>query len=181
MSLNKVSAVVTPEQETQVTGHITDARSILDFLLTLSSQERLRMPKLSRGRVDFVDTSLVEARTHEHYLQGCTPLAEFIKDVELKNCLHRIRAEVNAFVQRLDDTIMVVEAEAYQTARLFYKSVKAAAKEGAEDAERIAKTLSYHYKNLGPSKNNDDDNQEAKPDPGKEQVDKGTLTPGING
>jgi hypothetical protein len=29
---------------------------------------------------------------------------------------------------------------------LFYKSVKAAAKEGAEDAERVAKDLSYHYK-----------------------------------
>jgi hypothetical protein len=31
-------------------------------------------------------------------------------------------------------------------ARVFYKSVKAAAKEGAEDAERIAKELAYHYK-----------------------------------
>jgi hypothetical protein len=29
---------------------------------------------------------------------------------------------------------------------LFYKSAKAAAKEGAEGAERIAKDLSYHYK-----------------------------------
>jgi len=40
---------------------------------------------------------------------------------------------------------------------LFYKSAKAAAKEGAEDAERIAKDLSYHYKKQRSAKTETED------------------------
>jgi len=47
-----------------------------------------------------------------------------------------------------------VGSEAYRSARLFYKTVKAAAQEGAEDAERIAKDIAYHFKKKTSSKNN---------------------------
>jgi hypothetical protein len=49
-----------------------------------------------------------------------------------------------------------VGSEAYRSARLFYKTVKAAASEGAEDAERIAKDIAYHFKKKTTSDNNTD-------------------------
>lgn len=157
MSLNKISAVVSQEQESQIINHIKDARNILGFLVNLTSKQRIRMSKLSRARVDFVDQSLVHVRSNPDYLPAYIELEEFVKDVELKDCLHRILAEVNSFSERLSDTLMTVESEAYRTARLFYKSVKAAAREGAEDAERISRDLAYHYRDLGPSKGESDD------------------------
>ena len=163
MILNKISAVITQEQESQVIKLIKEARDILDFLVSLNSNLRIRLAKLSRGRVDFVDTSLVEAKTNPKHLPSYFTLDEFIKDVKLKSSLHHIRAELEYFTQRIDDTILMVEAEAYRKSRLFYNSVKAAGKAGEEDAERIAKYLSYHYKKLGhpknsKSSNNDNDN-----------------------
>jgi len=171
MILNKISAVITQEQESQVIKLIKEARSVLDFLVSLTSIVRIRLAKLSRGRVDFVDTSLVEAKTNPTYVPGYFTLEEFIENVELKDSLHHIRAELESLDERIDDTILLVEAEAYRKSRLFYKSVKAAGKAGEEDAERIAKALAYHYKKLGnPKKSNDDDNDNGDAnDNGQEQ------------
>jgi len=163
MILNKISAVITQEQESQVIKLFKEARTILGFLVSLTSIVRIRLAKLSRGRVDFVDTSLVEAKTNPEYVPGYFTLEEFVEDVRLKDSLHLIRAELESLAERIDDTILLVETEAYRKSRLFYKSVKAAGKAGEEDAERIAKELAYHYKGQGPSKdsnNNDSDRQE---------------------
>ena len=161
MILNKISAAVSQEQESQVINLLKEARAILAFLVSLTSNVRIRLSKLSRSRVDLVDTSLIEAKTNPKHVPGYFTLEEFIRDVELKRSLHRIRAELEYFTERIDDTILLVEAEAYRKSRLFYNSVKAAGKAGEEDAERIAKDLSYHYKKLGnprKSNNGNDDN-----------------------
>ena len=155
MKFNQISAVVPHEKEQQVLQHIKDARANLDFLVNLNSDQRVRMAKLSRRRVDFVDSSLVHMKANPEYLPAYIDIEEFVKDVELKDCLHRILAELNAFAERMSDTVMQVESEAYRAARLYYKSVKAAAREGTEDAERIARALAYHHKGQGPPKNGD--------------------------
>lgn len=150
MKSNKVSAVIPQEKESKIIQSIKDAKASLDFMVNLTSEQRVRMAKLSRRRVDFVDSSLVYMQTNPEYLPAYIDAGEFVKDVELKNSLRRILAEHNAFGERLNDTILQVESEAYRTSRLYYKSVKAAASEGTEDAERIARALAYHHKGQGP-------------------------------
>jgi hypothetical protein len=117
---------------------------------------------LSRKYVDFMDKGLLHAKAHPHYMPPFLSVDEFSKDVELKNCLHRILAEVDSFSERLSDTLLQVESESYNSARVFYKSVKAAAKEGAEDAERIAKELAYHYKKRS---SKEEGEEEEQPEP----------------
>ena len=70
----------------------------------------------------------------------------FQRDLDLRDGLKELSADLKALDRDLDDTIMLVESEIYQTSRLFYKGAKASAKEGDKDAERIAKDLSNHYK-----------------------------------
>ena len=154
MILNKISAEVPQEQETQALQYVKDIKSLLPFLIGLNMDERIRMAKLSRGRVVMVDRSLIHAVTTPGYLPAYTSAAEFKKDVDLRNCLHRIAVDVNSLADNINDTLLQVESEAYRTARLFYKSVKAVASEGAEDAERIAKDLSYHFKRKPTGENN---------------------------
>ncbi len=122
------------------------------------------MSKLSRRFVDFVDRSLLHARANPQYVPPFVNVEEFSKDVELRDSLHRMYAEANGFIERLRDTILLTESEAYQTARVFYKSVKSAAKEGAEGAEQIAKDLAYHYKKKRSEKSEtDEDESQEKP------------------
>jgi len=147
--------VITEEQESQVIDLFKEVRSTLGFLVNLNSIDRIRLAKLSRGRVDFVDTSLVEAKANPKHIPGYFTLEEFIANVELMESLQRIRAEAQSLTERIDDTILLVGTETYRKARLFYNSLKAAGKAGEEDAERIAKALSYHFKGQGPSKDSD--------------------------
>ena len=163
--LKKINEVITQEQESKVIDLFKEARSQLGFLVNLNSIDRIRMAKLSRGRVDFVDTAVVEARANPVYLPAYLTLEEFIADVELKDSLHRIRAEAQSLTERIDDTLLLTETEAYRKSRLFYNSLKAAGRAGEEDAERVAKDLAYHFKGQGPSKvpdNNDGGSQEQE-------------------
>jgi hypothetical protein len=156
MTLNKISAEIPQEQETQVIQHVKDIGSLLPFLIGLNSKERMRLAKLSRKRVDMVDRSFIHATSIPGYLPSFVTLEGFKQEVDLRDCMQRIAAEIDSLKGKIDDTILQVGSEAYRSARLFYKTVKAAAREGAEDAERIAKDLSYHYKKKTTSENNTD-------------------------
>ncbi|MCP5049441.1 MAG: hypothetical protein GY940_19885 [bacterium] len=149
---NSISVTVTPEDEASVVQHVVDIRGILSFLVNLSLEERIRRAKLSRSKVDFLDVSLIEIKSKPELAPSYVKVDEFIKDMDVRGVLHRVKAEVDGLAERLEDTILLVESEAYRQARLFYKSVKAAAQEGGEDAQRIAKKLGYHFKKQGSTK-----------------------------
>jgi hypothetical protein len=99
-------------------------------------------------------------------------LEEFSKDVSLKNALRRIRAELNLLDERLKDAIILVSSEAYQDARLFYNTVKAAAGAKEGDAVMIAKDLAYHFKE---NRANNDEEEKAEQNSEQEQT-RGKIT-----
>jgi len=146
---NRLSVVIPPETETEVLGHIQGIKGSLPWLLSLNSDERLKLVKLGYRYVEFVDKALIRAQTDGNYLTNESTLEEFTKDVVLKNSLNRIYAEWLSLGESIKDTILVAESEAYQSARLYYKSVKAYASEGDPVAEQIEKELAkYHKKKI---------------------------------
>lgn len=153
MSLNKINAEVPQETETTIIQGIKDAKDLLTFMVDLTAKERIRLAKMSRKSVDFVDRSLLHATNYPQYVPPYLDLEEFRKDVELRKPLYRILAEVSSFQEKLRDTLLLVESEAHTIARVFYKSIKAAAKEGQEAAENIVKDLAFHYKRTTPTEN----------------------------
>jgi hypothetical protein len=176
----KISAVLTPETESKVIQLVKDIKTTLDFLVNLDSESRVRLAKLSRGRVDFLDRSMVEAKTYPGFLPSYITLEEFSKSMELKDSLHRIRAKISSLAEQTNDTILVVESEAYESARLYYNSVKAAAQSGKEGAERIAKELAFYYKRThskSSSKNNSNTDSTTPTTTGKSKLDTPNAPP----
>lgn len=164
MLVKELSNEVTPEVEAQIIQSLKDMyEQQMPFLLDLSLKERIRMSKLSPRYSEFVDTSFRHATTCPHFLPNYIALEEFTKDMNLRDCLLRIREEVRILDKKLRDTIMVAKSEAFQSARVFYGSVKTAAKEKKEGAEIIVKDLASHYKrksNGNESGNGSGDNTE---------------------
>jgi hypothetical protein len=162
---NKVDAAVTPEDETLVIDSLKNVRTVMPFLVNIPPDERTRLARLSRGKVDFLDTVKVQLEARPDLAPSYLNIDEFNKDMALRDVLYRVRAELASLDEILDDTLVLLESEAYQQGRLFYKSVKAAAKEGAEDAERIADELGYHFKKQGsPKKDADSEKKESDTD-----------------
>lgn len=157
MSTNKISAEIPQETENAVIQHITDVSVLLSWLISLTADARQRLVKMGHRYVDFVDKSFIRAQTNGRYLTNASTLEEFSKDVNLRDSLSRLYSEWHALGIKLKDTLLVVESEAYQAARLFYKSVKAYAAEGDPVAEQIAKELAQYHK-----KKHSDNNEEVE-------------------
>ncbi|MCP5109142.1 MAG: hypothetical protein GY950_37525 [bacterium] len=146
MILNKIDVEVTQENESLVIQHIRDGRSVLDFLIGLPKKEKRRLPKLGSSYVEFVDRFRFHAEKFPGYLPHEVTLTHFDRDVDAQESLERISTEVKSFQKDLEDTILLLKSEYYQTARMYYKGTQTAAAEGDKDAERIAKDLSEYYR-----------------------------------
>ena len=147
MIVNKLSETVSPEVETEVIQFFKEAQDVkLPFLVELTPKERKHLAKLGRKQVDFVDKAFLSASGAPELLPGHVSLEEFARDKDLRTSLLKMKEESKKFEKKLDDTILLVEAEMYRSARLFYHSARAAANEGVDAANLIAKELAYHHK-----------------------------------
>ena len=81
MSLTKINAEIPQETETQVIQHIKEARTQLPFLVDLPIDERIRMSKLSRKFLDFVQRALLYARTNPRFVPVYLSVEEFARSV----------------------------------------------------------------------------------------------------
>jgi hypothetical protein len=143
---NRISAEVLPETEDRLNQNIDGIETDLPFLIDLPVDEKRRLSKLGRKRVDFVDRGVIHIKASPEYLPSYRPLDEFLKDVALRDSLHRIHRRIKSLEKRLRDTILLVESEAYAATRIFYNSVQTAARSGSKDAELIANDLAFHFK-----------------------------------
>lgn len=146
MSINKINVEVTQETEDQVLQNIEASTEPLDFLIKLQTLERIRLAKMGRKDLGFVERALMHATDNPQYLNNYVTIDDFGKDVGTAKCLRRFNAATDSLKERINDTRLLVESEAYATARVYYKAVKAAAQVGVPGAEAIAADLSVHYK-----------------------------------
>lgn len=146
MILNKIDAEITQENEDQVLQHIGGIRTVLSFLVGLPVEDKKRLSKLSFRYVEFTNLVRIYAEKFPGHLPNEVTLEMFRRDLDLRDGLKRVSSELKALDRDIDDTLMLLESEIYQTSRLFYKGVKASAQEGDKDAERLSKELSNHYR-----------------------------------
>lgn len=174
MTVNKLSETVSPEVETEVVQFFKDAQGVkLPFLVELTPKERKHLAKLGRKQVDFVDKAYLSASGAPELLPGHVSLEEFTKDKDLRTSLLKMKEESKKFDKKLDDTILLVESEMYRSARLFYHAAKAAANEGVEAANLIAKELAYHHKKNRPETNDGGSDNGADFEPADTVVNEG--------
>jgi len=145
MITNRIDVEVTTEKETQVIQNVKDGRAQLDFLVGLSKKEIRRTPKLGAPYLDFTNRVRAHAANFPGYMPQQITLEMFNRDFKATESLHRILAEILSFEKDLEDTLLVLKSEIYQTSRLYYKAVQAAGRAGDKDADRIATDLSAHY------------------------------------
>jgi hypothetical protein len=60
--------------------------------------------------------------------------------------MRKVEEKLDMISRKVKDTAILAEAESYQSARLYYNAVKAAARAGDAAAEQIARDMSIHYR-----------------------------------
>jgi len=146
MSTNELSVEITQEKDTAVQQLLDNLQAELDFLRDLSIKDRMRLVKMGRANVDFVGRGYRHADGNPEFLPSYMTLEEFKKDVDAAEWLRRLEKRLFMLLDKVKDTALLAESEAFKSARLYYNSVKAAARAGKTEAEPIARDLAIHYK-----------------------------------
>jgi hypothetical protein len=152
MLKNLIDSELTKENEDLSIQNIRSTEALLPFLLNLSTDERRRLYKLGRDGLDFAEKSLMHAADNPELVASFMDIPAMQKDLKLMKQVQRVLGVTESFCEKLRDTYMVLGAEVYDTARVFYRTVKNAAVSGAEGCDYIARDLGDHYKNLAKPK-----------------------------
>lgn len=119
-----VSAVVTAEDVQKVIALIQQAESLLPFLISLSNEERIALTKLGPKSVDFLGDSNETVNAFPTIMPSTFNKVEFAKDTDVVKVLVTIKMIVDAFQQKIDDTLMEVGSEAMMAALEVYAQVQ---------------------------------------------------------
>lgn len=128
---------------------------LLPHLQTLTSKERLEMPKMGDKTVAFVQKSYDYARTNGPLAPPYMDLEGMAVDMAAVRELHDMTRRLEPVMEALHDSLALSGSEAYQAALVFYNAVKAAAKTKASGAAAIYADLSTRFPSTTSRKRSD--------------------------
>ena len=151
---NRISAVLTEEQIAAIKAHLAGIATEMPFLLGLTAEERIRLPKIDVANRNFVKDALTALRNNPGLLPDFINVAEMEKDLILFEQLDELLLLANGWVERLRDTQILAGSEAYSSALFAYRIFQIGADAGLPGADTIFDLLKERFAGQGSSGNN---------------------------
>lgn len=138
MAVNRLSLDITDAQKAQVTTDTNKlAGSTGGFNVVVDKEELKSLPKISDGRIPFVEKAVQYAVSNAEFLPPFADVPEFQKDFKTFMDLRELARPLKQIIDNLENSMMVSGSEAYEAARNYYKSVQFQAKMGVPGAQTI--------------------------------------------
>jgi hypothetical protein len=143
---NLVSLSITPADLQDIQNAVATLKSkLLPYLLELSTDEKLSIPKMKDKTLAFVTKSYEHAVNHPTLVPAYVDVAEFKKDINAVEQLRQLSTPLDEIAKALDDTMTVAGSEAYVAALSFYNSVKSAAKNNVPGGQVVYEDLKTQF------------------------------------
>ncbi|MGD8781335.1 MAG: hypothetical protein PVH88_20520, partial [Ignavibacteria bacterium] len=144
---NKVNIEVTEEDITEIKSAIDVLTTKLQpYLISLSTEERKELPKMSDKTLPFVQKVMDYLDTNPEFASPYMDKDAFKIDMKSVEDLTTIFNPLNQILANLDDTIMLAGSEAYVAALSYYNSVKLASKMDIPNSKTIYEDLKTRFK-----------------------------------
>ncbi|MGD8778056.1 MAG: hypothetical protein PVH88_03750 [Ignavibacteria bacterium] len=144
---NKVNIEVTEEDITEIKSAIDVLTTKLQpYLISLSTEERKELPKMSDKTLPFVQKVMDYLDTNPEFASPYMDKDAFKIDMKSVEDLTAIFNPLNQILANLDDTIMLAGSEAYVAALSYYNSVKLASKMDIPNSKTIYEDLKTRFK-----------------------------------
>lgn len=121
---NRIDATLSDADRDSVLNEIAKIRTLLPFLIDLTSEERMTLPKMGDKSRAFVSQALQLAEHDDSYLPRSFDVEEMKRDVALADALYPIMVALKQLSEFVDDTYTQVGSEAYTAALIVYQSAK---------------------------------------------------------
>lgn len=145
---NKISAVFTVPEKATVLAKIADVKAQLQFLITLTIDERKILRKIEPKSVAYVQQYVAEAKAFPDELKKNFNTPEFDKDFNLISNLLDVQVECQALLELINDIMMAGGIDAMQASDEVRASLKSSAKSNTYIKEMV-KLIGERYKGQG--------------------------------
>ena len=135
-SQNLVSGVLTDETLNTALAGIQSLTESMNFLISLSPDERRHLSKLKAGHVDFVRQIRDVCNQNPGFLPRQFDLEEFDRDVALANQLDQVETALSTLARQMEDTLMAVRSDMYSSALEAYGYLQVAREGDGLDGHR---------------------------------------------
>lgn len=130
-----------------------DLETELDFIIGLTTDERITLPKVNDVNRTFVMDSLSALQNNPGFVPAYLNVTEISKDIDLYNQLEEFTQRAAQISEKLADTQMLAGSEAYVSSLAAYRLFEAAAKAGMPGADAVYDTLKQRFAGQGNSGN----------------------------
>lgn len=148
---NRISASLTDADKQAILTAIATIKTKLPFLLSLTPDDRVAMPKMSDKSVAFDEKCATYMDSLPALVPGFVNVAEVKKDRDLREQLAGVAAEIAALASSMDDTMMVVSSELWMADLSFYQSIRQGAKRSVAGAQAAYDDLSQRFPGAKPA------------------------------
>ncbi len=160
MPYQNLNFEIKPDEKNDIINLINQINQKLPFLINLTPEERINIPKMGDKTVAFVQKAIELAEQNPNLVPPYVNISEMKKDFELSEALREILNLVSQLYEKLSDTYMAAGSEAYVAALQFYNSAKWAAKSNVAGTDAIVNELSKRFAGQGKTKSQENKNNQ---------------------
>ena len=143
---NKINFTIPETVITEVTQKLSEVVTALKpYLIALTPEERMAVPKMSDKTEPFVDKTLDYTQSDPQFAPPYMDVDELKNDMLVHGQLVPLARTVRQLDNGLDDTVMEAGGESYINALSYYNSVKQAAKMDVPGAKSIYEDLKKRF------------------------------------
>jgi hypothetical protein len=124
MVSNKVSYEITQEQIQAIATAVETINNALPFLVTLTPRDRRTILRAGDRDQAFIRRSLQVANVVEQHLPRSFEIDEMRRDIDLAEAIYPIMIDISQLAQKLSDTHVVLNSEAYSAALEVYSTTR---------------------------------------------------------
>jgi hypothetical protein len=148
---NRINASLAPAAITNIKTAIATIKTNLPFLLGLTPEERIALPKINVANRVFVADALNAVINNASMLPAYFVAADLKNDYDLYVALDEINLLFSQLAEQINDTQMLAGSEAFVSALSAYRLFAAAAAGGVQGADAVNDMLAERFKTQGSS------------------------------
>ncbi len=121
---NKLDVTLTGEQNTAITTAVAGLYTALPFLVSMSTADRRRLPKLGDKSEAFVRQAHQIVRDHGDVLPTGLNLGAMDRDAAIRDALLPVHQQLTQVLSMVDDTIMAAGCDLMKASHIVYRALQ---------------------------------------------------------
>lgn len=149
ITINRLNTTMAAADITTVKGSFNEIYNAMPFLIGLTTEERVSLPKINEVNKVFVGDSINALANNAPMLPAYLNGANIKSDLTLYEQLDELEGLAQQLVEKIQDTRMLCGSEAYVSSLAAYRLFEAAAAAGLPGADSVYNALKQRFAGQG--------------------------------